>query len=142
MLSCQTVSRDCATLVPNPPYIHTHNLNPRSHLQHTRTGTLASRLKNAPEGSYTARLFNDKDLLSAKLREEAVELLEASEENDRDHVIFEAADVFYFASVVLAKHGVSYSDVEAHLDHKSLRVRRRKGDAKPAFIEEKAPESK
>ena len=35
--------------------------------------------RQAPPGSYTAKLFADPDLLAAKLREEAAELAEASD---------------------------------------------------------------
>lgn len=93
---------------------------------------LASRAKDAPEGSYTRRLLTDRDLLAAKLREEAGELIEASAQNDRDEVVWESADVIYFTLVHLAKHGVSLAEVERHLDARHLKVTRRKGDAKPA----------
>jgi phosphoribosyl-ATP pyrophosphohydrolase/phosphoribosyl-AMP cyclohydrolase/histidinol dehydrogenase len=36
--------------------------------------------------------------------------------------------------VACAKAGVSISDVEAHLDRRALKVRRRPGDSKPARI--------
>ncbi len=52
--------------------------------------TLARRLEDAPDGSYTARLFADPALLGAKLREEAAELVEAT---GREQVVWEAADV-------------------------------------------------
>lgn len=38
--------------------------------------TLKSRKENAPEGSYTKRLFDDPALLKSKLVEEAIELSE------------------------------------------------------------------
>ena len=40
---------------------------------------LVDRLRNAPEGSYTKRLFEDEELLRNKLVEEAQELSEAVE---------------------------------------------------------------
>jgi phosphoribosyl-ATP pyrophosphohydrolase/phosphoribosyl-AMP cyclohydrolase/histidinol dehydrogenase len=39
---------------------------------------LRSRLADAPEGSYTKRLFNDATLLKQKLVEEAIELSEVN----------------------------------------------------------------
>lgn len=93
---------------------------------------LASRAKDAPAGSYTRRLLTDPELLASKLREEAGELIEASAQNDRDEVVWEAADVIYFTLVHLAKHGIALSEVERHLDARHLKVTRRKGDAKPA----------
>ena len=93
--------------------------------------TLAARLVDAPAGSYTKRLFDDPTLLKHKLLEEAQELSEAVEP---DHVAAEAADVMYFALVACAKAGVTLADVEAHLDRRALKVRRRAGDSKPARI--------
>ncbi|KAB8446172.1 hypothetical protein FH972_025154 [Carpinus fangiana] len=92
--------------------------------------TLRSRKDSAPPGSYTARLFNDKQLLEAKIKEEAAELCEAT---DPKHVAFEAADLFYFAMTKCIASGVSLEDVERNLDAKNLKVKRRKGDAKPQY---------
>lgn len=93
--------------------------------------TLQARKESAPQGSYTARLFNDSALLSAKIKEEAAELCEATE---RKHIAFEAADLFYFALTKCVSAGVSLEDVERNLDAKSVKVKRRKGDAKPGYI--------
>lgn len=89
---------------------------------------LLSRRKSAPEGSYTARLFNDEGLLRSKLVEEANELLDAKEV---DEVAWETADVIFFALVAAARAGVSLSAIEAELDRRSLGVTRRPGNAKP-----------
>ena len=89
--------------------------------------TLAARVAEAPEGSYTARLFSDPALLAAKLREEAGELAEAE---GRDEVTWEAADVLYFTLVAMARAGVELADVERELDRRARRVVRRPGDAK------------
>ena len=64
----------------------------------------------------------DPALLAAKLREEAAELAEAQ---DRDHVIWEAADLLYFTLARLAQEGVDLAEVEAHLDRRALKVTRR-----------------
>ncbi|KAJ2464855.1 trifunctional histidinol dehydrogenase [Coemansia sp. RSA 2322] len=93
--------------------------------------TVADRRASAPAGSYTRRLFDDADLLRAKLLEEAGELADA---DDAASVAFEAADVLYFALVKCAAHGVSLADVERSLDRKHLRVERRAGDAKPGAL--------
>jgi phosphoribosyl-ATP pyrophosphohydrolase len=89
--------------------------------------TLLSRLGSAPDGSYTRRLFDDPALLRAKLLEEAGELGEATV---RDNIVWEAADVLFFAMAKMVKAGVSLSEVEAHLDRRALKIRRRPGDAK------------
>jgi len=84
--------------------------------------TLAARRASAPEGSYTAKLLADPALLAAKLREEADELARAT---SRAEVIWEAADLLYFAMVKLAASGVSLAEVERHLDRRALAVTRR-----------------
>jgi phosphoribosyl-ATP pyrophosphohydrolase/phosphoribosyl-AMP cyclohydrolase/histidinol dehydrogenase len=89
--------------------------------------TLRARKESAPKGSYTARLFNEPELLNAKIREEAGELCDAKEKND---IAFEAADIFYFALTKCIAAGVSLEDIEANLDAKSVKVKRRQGDAK------------
>ncbi len=59
---------------------------------------------------------------AAKLREEAAELGEAQ---DREHVVWEAADVLYFTLVRLAARASTLAEVEAHLDRRALKVTRR-----------------
>ena len=97
--------------------------------------TLQSRKASAPEGSYTARLFSDPQLLRAKILEEATELCDA---NTKQEIAFEAADLFYFALAKCVSAGVSLEDVERNLDAKSIKVKRRRGDAKPAFAAQAA----
>jgi len=89
--------------------------------------TMNERLKSAPEGSYTKRLFDDDDLLRDKLVEEAQELSEATEPSD---VAGELADVLYFAMARAVKAGVSIDDAVAELDRRTRKVTRRKGDSK------------
>lgn len=83
---------------------------------------LAARRRDAPEGSYTRKLIDEPELLAAKLREEAEELVHAVE---REHVIHEAADLLYFTLVRLAREGIELAEVEAHLDARALKVTRR-----------------
>lgn len=85
---------------------------------------LADRLEQAPDGSFTARLAADPELLAAKLVEEARELGEAT---DRGDVIWEVADVLYFAVAALVSRGVSVPEVMAELDRRALQTRRRDG---------------
>ncbi|MDX2175686.1 MAG: phosphoribosyl-ATP diphosphatase [Candidatus Sumerlaeia bacterium] len=93
---------------------------------------LRSRLEDAPEGSYTRRLFNDPDLLASKIREEARELTEAEGEDALRH---EAADLLYFALVRLVKAGIPLAEVEAELERRGRRVSRRPGNAKPERVD-------
>ncbi|GKZ00665.1 hypothetical protein MPSEU_001018700 [Mayamaea pseudoterrestris] len=90
-------------------------------------GVLQDRLRSAPEGSYTERLFNDSNLLRDKLVEEAQELSEA---DDKQDVAGELADVLYFAFVKATKAGVTIDDAVAELDRRARKVTRRQGDSK------------
>lgn len=88
---------------------------------------LSKRLLQAPAGSYTKRLYEDGDLLHAKIEEEANELCRASGEAE---VSAEAADVIYFTLVKMLKEGVSLQAVASELDKRMLKVTRRPGEAK------------
>jgi phosphoribosyl-ATP pyrophosphohydrolase/phosphoribosyl-AMP cyclohydrolase len=93
--------------------------------------TLLSRKVEAPAGSYTRKLFDDPDLLGAKLREEADELNKAK---GPDEASAEAADVIYFALTKAIAEGASLASIEAELDRRSLRVSRRSGAPKSAYV--------
>ena len=101
--------------------------------------TLQERKQDAPEGSYTARLFNDPKLVNAKIKEEADELCAATTKED---IASEAADLLYFALARCVAADVSLEDIESNLDLKSLKVKRRKGDAKPQYVDETPPPEK
>ncbi len=73
---------------------------------------LHERRATAEPGSYTAKLFADSALLNAKILEEAEELTQA--ETDRD-VVWEAADVIFFALTKLAARGLTLAQVEKEL---------------------------
>ncbi len=86
-----------------------------------------SRVKDAPPESYTKRLLDDSELLEAKLLEEAGEVVAAE---NSEEAVCEAADLLYFTLVKLIKNGASWSDVEAELGRRMLKVTRRPGLAK------------
>lgn len=94
--------------------------------------TLRERKQSAPVASYTARLFDEPKLLQAKIMEEAEELCEAV---SKQEVASEAADLIYFALTKCVAAGINLADVERNLDLKSMRITRRKGDAKPQWTE-------
>lgn len=95
-------------------------------------GVLQDRATSAPAGSYTQRLFKDKELLHSKICEEAEELCTAT---SADEIAWEAADLIYFALVKCAASGVTISDVEKHLNKRSMKITRRPGNAKPKAAE-------
>ena len=65
-----------------------------------------------PAESYTARLLADPGLLRAKLREETDEVVSAT---DRGNLVWELADLFYHATVLMEAEGVGLDEVEAEL---------------------------
>lgn len=88
---------------------------------------LRDRKKHAPEGSYTKKMFDNPGKLREKLLEEVQELVEAT---DPDHVAAEAADVLYFTMTRCVAAGVGFSEIESHLNRRTLKVTRRPGDTK------------
>ncbi len=73
---------------------------------------LEKRKRNAPAGSYTCKLFDDRELISAKLREETEEVIEAG---TADEIVWEAADLLYHLLVRTRADGVGLDEVLAEL---------------------------
>ncbi|KAK4692259.1 hypothetical protein P7C70_g9169, partial [Phenoliferia sp. Uapishka_3] len=94
--------------------------------------TLKGRKKDAPKGSYSARLFAEPALLKAKIMEEASELCEAT---TKEEIAAEAADLFYFALAKCVGAGVGLREISKVLDKRAMKVTRRKGDAKKEWVE-------
>lgn len=81
--------------------------------------TLTERARTLPEGSYTTKLLRGGvPAIGAKVMEEAAEMVEAAMESDdegRQHFIYEAGDVLYHTFALLAYRGVSLDEVAAEL---------------------------
>ena len=111
--------RDCvlATVIPSGPSCHTGSwtcftTDPGEKSSMGRLyDVIADRFANPRPGSYTATL--DDKRVREKVEEEAEELCEAE---DRDEVIWEAADLLYFVNVLMYKEGVTWKDVYDELD--------------------------
>lgn len=99
---CHTGSWSCFTSDPDEPST-----------MERLYGTIAERFANPRPGSYTATL-NDKRVRE-KVEEESEELCEAE---GKDEVIWEAADLLYFVSVLMYKEGVTWQDVYNELDRR------------------------
>ena len=106
-----------ATVIPHGGACHTGSwtcfsseANERSTLERLYA-TIAERFANPRPGSYTATL-NDKRVRE-KVEEEAEEICEAQ---GKDEVIWEAADLLYFVSVLMYKEKVTWQDVYNELD--------------------------
>lgn len=92
--------------------------------------TLKARLADAPEGSYTSRLFKDNKLLRAKIMEEADELCRAE---SKEEIVFEASDLIYFTLTRCVAAGAGMGDIEQALNRKARKITRRPGNAKPQW---------
>lgn len=71
--------------------------------------------RNRPPGSYVASLLADSGLARKKVGEEAVELVVASQGDDRAAIVHEAADLLFHTLVLLYENGVSYEEVLGEL---------------------------
>ena len=75
--------------------------------------TIRERKSSSPDSSYTNKLFNDKNLSVAKVKEEIGELIEAVEKDTNK--IHEAADVIYHLMVYLEVNNIKIEDVMSEL---------------------------
>ena len=79
--------------------------------------TIADRLENSSQESYTANLAaSGTKRVAQKVGEEAVELALASVAGDRAEVLNEAADLVYHLLVLLTHHEMSLTDVVSELE--------------------------
>lgn len=76
------------------------------------TEMLEARKQVSPESSYVARLFSKgEDAILKKIGEEATEVILASKEGDKTHLVYETADLWFHCMVLLAQHGLGAADV-------------------------------
>lgn len=60
-----------------------------------------------PSASYVAKLLHDgEDKILKKVAEESAEVLMASKDGDKPHVVREVADLWFHCLVLLAHHGM------------------------------------
>jgi len=74
---------------------------------------IQDRFRNPAPGSYTATL--DDDLVREKILEEAKELCDAK---NSEEIIWEAADLLYFTTVLMTRAGVSVQEILDELDRR------------------------
>src|SRR6202158_2992865 len=76
------------------------------------TETLEARKQASPESSYVAKLFSKgEDAILKKIGEETTEVILASKEGDKTHLVYETADLWFHCMVLLAQHGLSAAHV-------------------------------
>lgn len=78
--------------------------------------TLEARKESSPSSSYVASLFHKgEDAILKKVAEEAAEVLMASKDKDRLHLVREVADLWFHTMVLLSHHGLRPEDVLVEL---------------------------
>jgi phosphoribosyl-ATP pyrophosphohydrolase/phosphoribosyl-AMP cyclohydrolase len=99
-----------ATAEPAGPVCHTGAWScfatNRNYTWELLQNIIAERFRNPAPGSYTATL--DDELVREKVLEEAKELCEAK---TRDEIVWEAADLLYFATVLMTRSGVTVQEI-------------------------------
>lgn len=69
--------------------------------------TLEARKNADPEHSYTSMLFHQgQDAILKKVAEESAEVLMASKDGDRLHLVRELADLWFHSMILMAHHGL------------------------------------
>lgn len=77
------------------------------------------RKQAAPESSYVSQLMHKgEDAILKKVIEEAGEVLMASKDGDKLHLIKEVADVWFHSMVLLGYHGLRAEDVLMELQRR------------------------
>jgi phosphoribosyl-ATP pyrophosphohydrolase/phosphoribosyl-AMP cyclohydrolase len=106
-----------ATAEPAGPVCHTGAwscfANNRDYTWEFLQSIITERFKNPRPGSYTATL--DDVIVREKIMEEANEICTAK---NKDEVIWEAADLLYFISVLMTRAGVTVGEVLDELDRR------------------------
>ncbi|QDL99683.1 phosphoribosyl-ATP diphosphatase [Rhodopseudomonas palustris] len=83
---------------------------------HDLAATVDARAASGGDSSYTKKLLDKgPEHCAKKFGEEAVEMVIAAVENDRGHLISEAADVLFHMLVLLKSREVKLEEVEAAL---------------------------
>lgn len=83
------------------------------------TEMLEARKHAAPESSYVAKLFSKgDDAILKKVIEEAGEVLLAAKHTDKEHLVYEVADLWFHCMVLLAQKGLSADDVLEELSRR------------------------
>jgi phosphoribosyl-ATP pyrophosphohydrolase len=74
--------------------------------------SLEQRKRADPESSYVAKLYaKGMDSILKKVGEEATETIIAAKNGDKEHLIYETADLWFHTLVMLAQAGLKPQDV-------------------------------
>ena len=87
----------------------------------TLSGIIQRRIRTKNRNSYSYKLFKNSKLLNKKILEEARELIKTKNKNQ---VIWEASDLFYFISVFLVKRQVNLKKVLLKLEERNKKPKK------------------
>lgn len=73
---------------------------------------IKTRKAELPENSYTTRLFNEgENRIIQKVGEEAIEIVIAAKNRDKEEIINETSDLIYHLFVMLAEQGIEFNEI-------------------------------
>ncbi|MEM2875138.1 MAG: phosphoribosyl-ATP diphosphatase [Candidatus Hadarchaeales archaeon] len=75
---------------------------------------IRGRMQHPREGSYVCRLISE-GRTAEKVMEECKELIESAESGEKEHIVHEAADLFFHSMVLIAEKGVDLEEVMEEL---------------------------
>jgi len=82
-------------------------------------GVIAQRIRDRPEGSYTARLWSEGPTrIAQKVGEEGVEVALAAVTQPDDRLIGESADLLFHLALLLKSRNLSLSDAVRELEQR------------------------
>ncbi|MEQ1667409.1 MAG: phosphoribosyl-ATP diphosphatase [Sulfuriferula sp.] len=74
--------------------------------------TLESRKASTADSSYVASLYTKGlDSILKKIAEEAAETIMAAKDGDKQHIVYEVADLWFHTLILLAQQGLGPQDV-------------------------------
>lgn len=76
------------------------------------------RRSGGSEGSYTAKLLKNRNLLLKKVAEESSEVIIAAKDKDRGQVVYEAGDLLYHLMVLLYDEGITVDEIFKELERR------------------------
>ena len=73
---------------------------------------LEQRKSAAPDSSYVAKLYaKGLDAILKKIGEEATETVMAAKDGNKEHIVYETADLWFHTLVLLSQQGLTADDV-------------------------------
>lgn len=93
--------------------------NTKSNILAKLEDILNDRKHNVSEDSYVSQLYKKGNKsINLKIIEEANEYIDAVSNSDRDHIIHEAADLWFHTLVSLTLNGISSDDILKELENR------------------------